>query len=77
MLSVLFVDAKKAIDRVELEILLNVLEAMKIGPFIQLWFMLIYTKQVAFIGIVGYNVEKIKICGSVRQGCPLSPLLFL
>lgn len=76
-LALVFVDAQKAFDRVSWSFLVGLLQHMQFGErFIQA-IRSIYSKQSAKILINGDVSEQICIEKGTRQGCPLSPLLFI
>jgi len=47
------------------------------GPVFRGWVKLLYSKVFSKIGINGHFSEKVEQLGGVRQGCPLSPLLYV
>ena len=70
-------DQSKAFDRVSHEYLFKVLEAFGFGQqFIQ-WVKLLYSQIYSSIIVNGFFSEKFKIERSVRQGCSLSPMLYV
>lgn len=76
-LALVFMDLEKAFDNVSWDILQNMLEMMEAGQKYCGWVREIYTDQKARL-IVNYErTEEFKISKGTRQGCPLSPLLFI
>lgn len=71
-----FVDEEKAFDWVDWAYLYEVLNRMGFGQSFLSWISLIYTIQEADIFVVGYKSMVIQLYRGLRQGCPLSPLLF-
>lgn len=76
-LLALNLDFEKAFDRVSQRYLFQVLEKMGFpGRFLK-WVGLLYSDITSKILINGNLSKAIKICSGVRQGCPLSPLLYV
>uniref|UniRef100_A0A670JS00 Reverse transcriptase domain-containing protein n=1 Tax=Podarcis muralis TaxID=64176 RepID=A0A670JS00_PODMU len=73
----MFVDAEKAFDNVIWEFMLRNLEHMEVGEDLLNGIKAIYTEQKAKLIINNVVTEEIKIQKGTRQGCPLSPLLFI
>uniref|UniRef100_A0A8C5M042 Reverse transcriptase domain-containing protein n=1 Tax=Leptobrachium leishanense TaxID=445787 RepID=A0A8C5M042_9ANUR len=74
---VLSVDAEKAFDRVNWQYLFAVLHTMGFGPRWCQWMAALYGEPHARIRVNGTLSDSITIRNGTRQGCPLSPLLFL
>ena len=75
-LAILKIDQEKAFDRVNWSFMTRILAAMNIGPnFINL-ISTLYTSVFCRAINNGHLSEKIPLSRGVRQGCPLSPLLF-
>uniref|UniRef100_A0A670HWB0 Reverse transcriptase domain-containing protein n=1 Tax=Podarcis muralis TaxID=64176 RepID=A0A670HWB0_PODMU len=75
--SLIFVDAEKAFDNVIWEFMLRNLEVMEVGQEFFNGIEAIYTEQKARLIINNIITEDITISKGTRQGCPLSPLLFI
>uniref|UniRef100_A0A670HSH1 Reverse transcriptase domain-containing protein n=1 Tax=Podarcis muralis TaxID=64176 RepID=A0A670HSH1_PODMU len=75
--SLIFVDAEKAFDNVAWDFMLRNLETMEVGQEFWNSIKAIYTEQKAKLIINNVITEDIKISKGTRQGCPLSPLLFI
>lgn len=75
--AVISVDQEKAFDRVEWSYLRQVLSTMNFGPSFCSWISLFYTNIHSCILINGTLSEPFSISRGVRQGCPLSPLLYV
>uniref|UniRef100_A0A8C6XJK4 Reverse transcriptase domain-containing protein n=1 Tax=Naja naja TaxID=35670 RepID=A0A8C6XJK4_NAJNA len=76
-MALMFLDAQKAFDNVSWHFMLLQLAQMGFGKkFIQA-IETIYHKQTAKVMINGELTESIDIRKGTRQGCPLSPLLFV
>ena len=69
-------DMEKAFDRVEHEYLFNVLERMGFGEKFKKWIKILYTDVKSQIKCNGLLSDYIDIERSIRQGCPLSAMLF-
>ena len=71
------VDFEKAFDKISHQLIFKTLEKLNIGKknleFLKLFYRDIYSK----IEINGITTTKIKINRGIRQGCPLSMLLFI
>ncbi|XP_063281805.1 vomeronasal type-2 receptor 26-like [Pelobates fuscus] len=75
--TLLAIDAKKAFDRVSWSIIKHTLQALGFGPRWLEWLAAIYSKPTARIRINGQLSQQVQITNGTRQGCPLSPLLFI
>uniref|UniRef100_A0A670KCX7 Reverse transcriptase domain-containing protein n=1 Tax=Podarcis muralis TaxID=64176 RepID=A0A670KCX7_PODMU len=73
----IFIDAEKAFDNVIWDFMLKNLEAMEVGQEFLNGIRSIYTEQKARLIVNNVITEDIKIGKGTRQGCPLSPLLFI
>ena len=75
--ALLFLDQEKAFDRVSHEFLFKVLEKFGFGGSFIHWIKLLYSNASTMININGFLTSKIPLKSGVRQGCPLSPLLYV
>ena len=73
----IFLDQEKAFDRVNHEFLFKVMKAFNIGDEFINWVKILYQGAVAQVMINGHLTGKIKLNRGVRQGDPLSPLLYV
>jgi hypothetical protein len=69
-------DFEKAYDRVDIEFLIAVCEKMGLGPAFSAWIRLFYKDSMSCILVNGLVVRGYRLVYGVRQGDPLSPLLF-
>ena len=73
----IFIDFKKAFDSVDWNFLAKVLEAFNFGPQIRKWIRTFYTDINSCVINNGYASEFFNLQRGVRQGCPLSGILFV
>ena len=70
-------DQSKAFDRVDHRFLATVLETAGFKPEFLRWISMMYHNPQAVVQVNGRRSGAIAIDRSVRQGCPLSPLLYV
>uniref|UniRef100_A0A8C5PG93 Reverse transcriptase domain-containing protein n=1 Tax=Leptobrachium leishanense TaxID=445787 RepID=A0A8C5PG93_9ANUR len=70
-------DAEKAFDRVNWEFLFATLSQVGLGPNLCTRIRALYSDPTARVCVNGIYTEPFKIRNGTRQGCPLSPLLFV
>lgn len=75
-LAVLQVDLSQAFDRVSHAYLFTLLKRCDVGDYLEKWITLCYKQINMHLIINGRRGSGIDIVSSVRQGCPLSPMLF-
>ncbi len=73
----LFLDFEKAFDSIEWNFMLSVLEKFNFGKSFISWIKILYNKPTLSIKNNGWISKDIKLSRGVRQGCPLSALLFV
>ena len=76
-LVLLSLDQEKAFDRVDWGFLLRTLEKFNFGPDFCRWVKLFYTDFESAVIINGWTSSFFPPSRGVRQGCPLSPLLYV
>uniref|UniRef100_A0A8C5WKY5 Reverse transcriptase domain-containing protein n=1 Tax=Leptobrachium leishanense TaxID=445787 RepID=A0A8C5WKY5_9ANUR len=76
-LALLSTDAEKAFDRVGWDFLFATLRHLGLGPLLRSWIQALYTGPSARVCVNGAFTDSFPICNGTRQGCPLSPLLFI
>ena len=74
---ILFLDFEKAFDSLEWDFLFKVLNTMNFGPSFLNWIQTFYTNISSCVVKDGYSSEFFSLQRGVRQGCPLSGLLFV
>ena len=76
-LAILSLDQEKAFDCVDLAFLYSTLAKMGFGSSFIRWVRLLYTDIQSSVSVNGYITKPFKPSRGVRQGCPLSPLLYI
>ena len=75
--ALISLDQSKAFDRVDHRFLATVLETAGFKPEFRRWISMMYHNPQAVVQVNGRRSGTIAIERSVRQGCPLSPLLYV
>jgi hypothetical protein len=75
--AILFADFKKAFDTIEWNFLFKTLTNFNFGDNFQRWIKLLYNNPCAVVKNNGYFSEEFTSSRGVRQGCPVSALLFV
>ena len=73
----IFIDFKKAFDSLDWNFLNKTLQSFNLGPYIQKWVKTFYTDISSCVVNNGYASEFFHPQRGVRQGCPLSGILFV
>ena len=73
----LFVDFEKAFDSIEWNFISKALELFNFGPVVRKWFSVLYNDVESAAMNAGFLSNHFRVSSGVRQGCPLSPLLFI
>ena len=75
--ALIFLDFKKAFDTVKHDVLHNVLTKFNFGDSFRRWVRVMYENAISCVTNNGWTSKPIYINKDIRQGCPLSALLFL
>ena len=70
-------DQSKAFDRVDHHFLESILSAAGFGQDFRSWIRLLYASPSSMVEVNGIMSSSFKLSRSVRQGCPLSPMLYI
>ena len=70
-------DQSKAFDRVDHAFLESVLSAAGFGLYFRTWIHLLYASPKVMVEVNGVRSEPFTLTRSIRQGCPLSPMLYI
>ena len=70
-------DFRKAFDSLEWPFIMRILDAFNFGSSIKRWISTFYTNVESAVLNNGYTTSWFKPSKGVRQGCPLSPYLFI
>lgn len=76
-LGILSLDQEKAFDRVNHEFCFEILKRFNLGERFIKWIRTLYKNVYSVINVNGHLSEPVMQRGGVRQGCPLSPLLYV
>ena len=71
------IDFEKAFDSIEWPFLLETLKSFNFGNEFITWVKILYTDISSCVGNNGYYSKYFKLTRSIRQGCPISALLFI
>ena len=71
------IDFQKAFDSVEWDFLHDTLDAFNLGNYFNTWIKIIYTDISSCVTNNGFISNFFKLSRAIRQGCPVSALLFL
>ena len=71
------IDFQKAFDSLQWNFMFKTLEFFNFGPSFTKWIKLLYTLPVSKVKNNGYLSEEFSISSGIRQGCPVSALLFI
>jgi len=76
-LAIIFVDQEKAFDRMSHSFIVKTLEKFGFGKNFIDWVKIICSGTKSFVKVNGYETNEFNIERGVRQGCPLSGLLYV
>ena len=75
--AILSLDEEKAFDRVDWDFMRSTLSTMGFGPSFISWVNLFYNRVQSAVNVNGYLSPFFSLSRGVRQGYPLSPLLYV
>ena len=75
--SLIFIDFEKAFDRLDWSFIQCTLSYFNFGPQFKAWVRVLYSHATTCVSNNGYLSAYFKVSRGVRQGCPLSPYLFI
>ena len=75
--AIINIDWEKAFDRVNWEFLVKIMRKMRFPESIIVWIMTLYSGIQSLVLVNGYFTDSFDIYRWVRQGCPLSMLIFI
>ena len=75
--AIIFLDFRKAFDSLEWTFMIETLNRFNFGPNFTSWIKTLYCKPIAFIKNNGWISEEFLLSRGIRQGCPVSALLFI
>ena len=73
----LSIDFEKAFDSLRWSFMLDILKCMSFGDYFCKWINIIYTDPLCCVTNNGHASSFVKIERGIRQGCPISALLFI
>ena len=76
-LAMIFIDQEKAFDRISHAFIFKTLEKFGFGQYFIDWVKTICTNTKSFVKVNGFETFEFTTERGVRQGCPLSPLLYV
>ena len=74
--AIILIDFKKAFDCVSHDFMLQCISKMGFGETFIKWITVLYNKPMAAVKHSGFTTAKFQLFRGVRQGCPISCLLF-
>ena len=75
--AILFLDFEKAFDSLEWDFMLKTLSYFNFGENFIKWVEILYKNPKSMIKINGWLSSKVSLTRGIRQGCPISALLFI
>ena len=70
-------DFRKALDSIEWSFIMKTLDYFTFGSDIKRWIKIFYTNTESAVQNNGFITNRFKASKGVRQGCPVSPYLFI
>ena len=74
---IMFLDFEKAFDTISWEFLFDTLKAFNFGNSFINWIKVLYNSPLCCVTNNGYSSQFFQITRGIRQGCPISALLFI
>ena len=74
---VVFLDFEKAFDSISWDFLHRTLKLFNFGPVFRKWIQILYTNPECCVSNNGYPSSFFMLSRGIRQGCPISALLFI
>lgn len=74
--AIICVDQEKAFDRIEWRYLHAMMDKMGIPSGLKHWIKILYSNPLVVINVNNFLTEPFSATRGIRQGCPLSPLLY-
>jgi hypothetical protein len=74
--AIVSIDQEKAFDRIEWKYMFAMMQKMGIPEFVRRWIEILYSNPTVTINVNNFITEPFQATRGIRQGCPLSPLLY-
>jgi hypothetical protein len=74
---IIFLDFEKAFDSISWDFLFKTLIAFNFGDYFISWIKILYNKPLCCVSNNGHATQFFEISRGIRQGCPISALLFI
>ena len=74
---IIFLDFEKAFDSISWDFLFKTLNAFNFGEYFLSWIKILYNKPLSCVSNNGHSTQFFEISRGIRQGCPISALLFI
>ena len=74
--AILSIDQEKAFDRIEWKYMFGILNKVGIPQGLINWINILYSDPSSSVIVNNFITEPFRVTRGIRQGCPLSPLLF-